>query len=308
MTTNLKNNSKPGPMLLWNSNSSSTRIELKSLSNRLVDGLLRIPSDEVLNFGESIEPKGNPAQILNKAAKGLSAEAIDPSGEVVNYRKLSTSNAYQEFKTFTRALPNCEPWGFVERFEQLAFWVNLYNALIIDAVIYYDIQGSLLNKLSFFRRAAYNVGGFRFSADDIEHGVLRGNRPNPVLPIRPFHPTDPRLTFAISLVEPRIHFALVCGARSCPPIAFYDCSKLDQQLDIAAVSFINGGGAHYDQDRDEIQLSKIFRWYREDFGGLQGTLGLVKKYTKDAALVNALNDGRSKIRYIPYDWSVNALT
>jgi hypothetical protein len=147
----------------------------------------------------------------------------------------------------------------------------------------------------------------RLSADDIEHGILRGNRRTPTVPFPPFSRDDPRLALALDLPDPRIHFALVCGARSCPPIAFYDGAKIDAQLDLAAAGFINGGGATYDPNTNTLWLSRIFSWYQADFSGRRGVLETIRKYMRDEKAKEALNRGSVRVRYLPYDWSVNGL-
>ncbi len=68
-------------------------------------------------------------------------------------------------------------------------------------------------------------------------------------------------------LDPRIHFALVCAALSCPPINVYDEATIDQQLDLAAQNFINGGEFAVDLEHKRIVMSKIFQWYAPDFGG-----------------------------------------
>ena len=83
------------------------------------------------------------------------------------------------------------------------------------------IHGNHAPQLQFFYQASYIIGGNVYSLNDIESGVLRANR-KPVAALkRPFSRSDPRLEVALPEPEPRIHFALVCGARSCPPIKLY---------------------------------------------------------------------------------------
>jgi hypothetical protein len=282
-------------------------LNLASGLNWIADRVLLIKPGEVLNPGSPIHSDQNPAQALRKAAKEMTAEALDATGEHVNYQKLANCSSYSKFRQYTLSLPSCKPEDIGDRNDQIAFWVNLYNALIIDAVIHYQIDGSLLSKPSLFRRAAYNVAGFRFSADDIEHGILRGNRHNPSFPVVPFDSSDPRRMMMIEPLDPRIHFALVCGAVSCPPISFYEGSRIDEQLDQAAGSFINGGGVSFDPLDKSLMLSRILKWYRSDFGGSEGVLDVILKYSKDEIVKDAIQAGSPKIRYLKYDWSVNSL-
>jgi hypothetical protein len=283
-------------------------MDLISLTNNTIDWLLRIRGFEVLNDSPPNPLPGNPAQKLRKLTRALKAEAIEEDGKTVHYTYLSMSKTFQQFKTFTSALPLFDLGSLKNSKEQTAFWINLYNALILDAVVSFSIKKSMLSKPSVFRRAAYNVGGYRFSADDIEHGILRGNQPHPVFRVRPFGPTDPRLAAAIlEPLDPRIHFALVCGAKSCPPIAFYDPQRLDQQLSQAASNFINGGGVRLDPANHTLWLSKIFKWYQTDFRGLDGIRSLLHRYGQDKDMLAALYSQHTKFKYCPYDWSVNNL-
>ncbi len=283
------------------------RFDLTRAMNWLVDRLLHIEPGEILNRGEAIAPTRDPAQALRKYARELTSQALDASGRHVDYTILRQSVVYSSFRQFTLALPRCKPDDLGNRIEQTAFWINLYNALIIDAVVHYQINGSLLSKPSLFRRAAYNVAGFRFSADDIEHGILRGNRPNPSLPLKPMGRSDPRRVMVIEPIDPRIHFALVCGAKSCPPISFYEGQKLDEQLDLAAGSFVNGGGVQFDATSNSLWLSRIFKWYQSDFGGVDQVLATILKYSKDENVRAAIEVGNPRIRYLKYDWNVNSL-
>ena len=103
--------------------------------------------------------------------------------------------------------------------------------------------------------------------------------------------------------DPRVHFALVCGARSCPPIAAYEAERLDQQLDQAANTFIAGGGAQYEPDSRTLSISRIFKWYQRDFGGRQGVLDTIAKHLSSSSDLS-----QARVRYQSYDWSVNAVT
>ncbi len=286
---------------------SKQGIQMVRLANSWLDRLLGISPNEVLNSGAALPALDNPAQALKRSADAMRVSAVDPETGKVDYGVLADSKAYSEFRQLTLSLPLCRLEDIGDRQGQMAFWINLYNALILDAVVSYGVRGSLQDQLGIFRQAAYNVGGMRFSADDIENGVLRGNRRNPFLPFAPFGREDPRLEMAIEPIDPRVHFALVCGARSCPPIAFYDGTKLDEQLESACINFINSGGADFDSASRTLRLSRILRWYQKDFGGRRGVLELTKKCTNDAELLSALETGSARIKYMRYDWTLNAV-
>jgi len=278
--------------------------DLRALSiraaNVVSNRVLGISPYDLLNPAPAQSGLENPARNLREIANDMRVEAISVESGEVDYSKLVESESYARFRTFTRALPSCTKEDLGNRSQQIAFWINLYNALILHGVIHYSVSGSMLGDLGFFRRVAYDVGGMRFSADDIEHGVLRGNRRHPYLPFPQFAKDDPRLMMSIEDPDPRIHFALVCGARSCPPISSYGGVDLDEQLDKAAAAFVNGIGAQFDPDRQTLSLSRIFKWYAGDFGGREGALKLVNEYWDAPESI----DG-ARVRYLPYDWSVN---
>lgn len=273
--------------------------------NRALDFSLGVKSVEVLNSGTSTEKSDNPARAMMKASKSLLADGVNPNSGLVDYRRLREGDAYAQFRRISRQLSECDPDDIGHGPVRMAFWINLYNALIIDAVVRFSIEGSIMSRPGIFRQAAYNVGGMRFSADEIEHGILRRNRPNPILRLRPFTMSDPRRSLMVDHLDPRIHFSLVCGALSCPPISFYDPELLDRQLDQAAAAFINGDGILYTAEINTIQLSKIFQWYQSDFGGLPSILELVQHHIRDQEIRKVLEGGDFRVRYMPYDWRVN---
>ncbi|MCH8338762.1 MAG: DUF547 domain-containing protein, partial [Chloroflexi bacterium] len=161
-------------------------------ANQIANRVLGIGPNDLLNPEPARSGLENPARKLREIANDMRAQAISPETGEVDYGKLVESESYARFKTFARALPYCTKEDLGDRPHQIAFWINLYNALILHGVLHYKVSGSMLRDIGFFRRVAYNVGGMRFSADDIEHGVLRGNRRHPYLPFTQFAKGDPR--------------------------------------------------------------------------------------------------------------------
>ena len=280
--------------------------------HRTVDLILRVDRSAALNQGgEASTGEGDIAGELHVAVQAMKAEAFDPTGGGVDYRRLRGSESYQQYRGRSARLIDFDPATLTSHEQRLAFWINLYNALIIDAVIAFGLKESIREDLGFFRRAAYVIGGLRYSADDIEHGILRGNHRHfyPLIPFPQFAPDDPRLAHTVRPVDPRIHCALVCASRSCPPIALYDAARIHQQLDVAARNFVNSGGVDIEPQRGRVLLSSIFRWYRGDFGGRQGVLEFVLRYLDDGPARGFLEaqHGRVSLRYQRYDWSLNRL-
>jgi hypothetical protein len=237
---------------------------------------------------------------------------ITENGEV-DYQKLVKEQLYQSFREMVGNLQEFEIQRLSTREEKLAFWINLYNALVIDAVIQENIQDSVteswLGVLSFFQKAAYQVNDTRFSLTDIEHGVLRGNSGFPYFPSPHFSPSDPRLEAVIQPFDPRIHFALNCASNSCPPISVYTPENIHDQLDLAARNFINNDLAA-DQERKVVSISKIFQWYQGDFCREPGIISFLIHYINDQDISRWLSDNQNavKIKYHTYDWGLNKIS
>ncbi|MGH2628291.1 MAG: DUF547 domain-containing protein, partial [Anaerolineales bacterium] len=239
-----------------------------SLAERLIAARFGIKKDAVLNGGPPEASPGRPPdpEDLGGILSKLRAEAAKDRVDGLDYGAVARSEAYAEYRRYAFDLRAFDPAELGSRQKRLAFWINLYNGLVLDAVIQWRVERTVREVAGFFRRAAYRMGGLRYSALDIENGILRGNAPHPALPGAPFGPADPRQAHSPDRVDPRVHFALVCASRSCPPLAAYDALHVNGQLDQAARSFIRGGGVELDASQGRIHLSRIFQWYAVDFG------------------------------------------
>jgi hypothetical protein len=282
------------------------------------DGLLGLITgvnrEQVLNSHNGNLDHGelnDPAAELKQALDRIKASAIDGNGTRVDYARLRNSQVYEEFQhNCSPKIRGFDPENLVRREEKLAFWINLYNALVLDAVIDYGVQHSVtegwLGLLTFFRNAAYNIGGQRMSLDDIEHGVLRDNRGHPAIPGPQFAANDPRMKWVIDPPDVRIHFALNCASRSCPPFQVYSGDQMGNQLDMAARNFVNQT-ATVDQKTNKLSVSSIFRWYQSDFGGQQELINFILNHLPDDERREWLGENKKTIRlqYEPYDWHLN---
>lgn len=177
----------------------------------------------------------------------------------------------------------------LETNQALAFWLNLYNALVIDQVLArYPIDSirpeflglpNWLAFLRFFQRPLCQINSRSYSLNDIEHGTLR------------------RL-----FSEPRIHFALVCAAKGCPllrPEAYWP-EQVQQQLEEDAQRFItNSSKVRYESP--VLYCSKIFQWYGGDFVKEAGSVpAYIQRYLPIHASLDQL-----QVRYLHYDWNLN---
>ena len=108
-----------------------------------------------------------------------------------------------------------------------------------------------------------------------------------------------------------MHTALVCTAKSCPPIAFYegaDYDTLTAQLDLAAANFVNTTTV-VDQKARQIRLHLVLHWYAADFGGQAGVLDFVETHADPElrTAVQAAREANYELAFARYDWSLNQL-
>ncbi len=258
--------------------------------------------------GTSEMPSEDLSVLLRQAIGDLQAKFFDLEAGRVNYQPMKGSLEYEAYLQKAGLLRNFTLSQLKERQQKLAFWINLYNTMVIHGVIDWDIRESVKERNGFFTRLKYEIGGHLFSLNDIEHGILRGNARPPYRLFRPFGPGDPRRAFIVSPVDPRIHFTLVCGSRSCPPIGFYSSERIEEQLELATASFINSPEVEIIPSENLVRISQIFRWYRRDFGGIQRALiEFLLRYLDPGEKHDFVEDHKEsvRVRYRDYDWSLN---
>lgn len=171
------------------------------------------------------------------------------------------------------------------------FWINMYNA-------WFQLLAVREKKKNpeIFTGKLISVASEKFSLDDIEHGILRRYRwkfSKGYLPKLFTGKLIKRL--AVAKIDYRIHFALNCGAKSCPPIAFYSYNTVEAQLNLAAKSFLTGE-TEIDETGKELRVTKIMSWFIGDFGGKRGIRKII-----EATLQKDVKGYR--IKYKPYNWN-----
>jgi hypothetical protein len=226
----------------------------------------------------------------------------------VAYEQMHESLAYEEYVRLSYDLRNINLNELTSRDEKIALWINLYNVIIIHGVIELGIRDSVNEVRNFFRRVQYRIGDMLFSPDDIEHGILRGNRRPPNSLFKPFKKHDKRLAHIIKPIDPRIHFALVCASSSCPPIGIYTTENINKELTIAGETFLNSGGIVLDKKKKHVSLSKIFKWYGGDFGkNKREKLTFISPYLYNEEDRTFLKQyaGTVTVDYQDYDWRLN---
>jgi hypothetical protein len=167
--------------------------------------------------------------------------------------------------------------------EKKAFYINAYNAIAIQTLL--DNPGRKITEVSgAFNRTKHRVAGEMLTLDDIENR-LRDTR------------------------DARIHFAIVCASKSCPPLAprAYTAAGLNEALEKQGRAFVNDPSKNLvDRSRGRVALSKIFHWNRKEFERDGGTLlKFASRYAKDPAMSSWLATFPGKPEFLDYDWSPN---
>lgn len=177
--------------------------------------------------------------------------------------------------------PKKDPVAFPNDQDKLAFYINSYNSLAMYSILDSGIPKKLGDPqvVGFFKLKKLNISGERMSLYNYENDVIR------------------------PLGEERIHFALNCMVRGCPrlPQKPFSGTDLDAELDAAARAFLNEErNVMLDEEREVVYFSDILRFYTEDF---------LKKEPSLIAYVNRYRTRKIpshyKIKFIPYDWTVN---
>ena len=196
----------------------------------------------------------------------------------------------QQVNLLAGVSPESDPDQFPTPASKRSYWINTYNTLVLQAVLEYwpldsvrDVKISVSSRLvpgkGFFYDRKVIVGGKKTNLYDLEKEVLKTQK------------------------DPRLHFAFNCASTSCPVLRPWEWT--DEQLDTAARDFINNEH-NVSVESDTVMLSKIFKWYKKDFPA--DILVYLQQYA-DSPLeqeLQAASNGKYRIRYEIYDWSLNA--
>jgi hypothetical protein len=168
----------------------------------------------------------------------------------------------------------------MEKKAQLAFYVNAYNAWILhEALEKYPTKSVKDALFTFFTGKRITVAGQQTSFNALEKETIRSK-----------------------FNDPRVHFALNCASRSCPPLSrqAFTAGNLEGQFETLAKGYVNSDkGVKYNAAAKTAELSKIFDWYKDDFKGEGGVLAFINK-RRSSPIPND-----AKISYQDYDWALN---
>lgn len=203
----------------------------------------------------------------------------------VDYQRLKAADE-DTLARYLRSLAGTDSRRLAGPDDELAFWLNAYNAFVIAGVLehYPDIK-SVMDFADFFKERRWEAAGGRHSLDGIENEIIR--------------PT---------FKDPRIHFILVCAAESCPPLQAraMNPQTLQAQLDTATRTAVNDPKyVEIDSKSRRLRLTRIMSWYEQDFIEKDGSLeAFLLRYLEEPAR-SRLEDGEHTIEFMDYDWALN---
>lgn len=181
--------------------------------------------------------------------------------------------------------------------KRLSFWINAYNAYT-QYFLKKDPEPYKNDRNAYFKKEQIDIAGYRLSFNDIEHGALRRgatiwSKGHFRIPFR----NEFVNRFKVSDVDHRIHFALNCGAKSCPPVSVYHPEKTNEQLDEASCYYLKQE-VEYNKEKNLVKLPALMTWFSADFGSKDNK----RKIAKDCKAIP--QNASPEIEYKDYDWTM----
>lgn len=232
---------------------------------------------------------------MTQQISSTSDQCIKASQELLLAAKTNKSVETQ-IQYFIKLDPNTLENELNNDVNKKTFWINIYNAYV--QILLVNNPEKYKKRNSFFSSKEINIAGTKISLDDIEHGILRRSKNKWSLGyLQKLFTSSFEKKLRVDLLDNRIHFSLNCGAKSCPPIAFYKPEIIDTQLDIATKTYLISE-IYWNKDNTTIYLPTFMNWFSADFGGKKGMRKLMIKYAITTP------DKKFSLRYKKYDWSL----
>ena len=236
----------------------------------------------------------SPSTILAQNSDGLNLNEISENF----LKKIKNESPTNDIRAtlFSLSLEDLKE-GLKTDNEKLAFWVNIYNAYI--QVILLENPKLYDDKRAFFKMEQIPIAGRLLSFEKIEHGIIRKSQwPLGLGLIRKWFPNKFERKLRVDERDYRIHFALNCGAKDCPPVAIYEADRLDEQFDTGTERYLKRT-SEFKADQKAVAVTSLFNWFRGDFGCKKG----VKKILKEQGIIPATKG--VDITYQNYDWTLD---
>ncbi len=179
--------------------------------------------------------------------------------------------------------------------KKLAFWMNMYNALVQVELI--ANPEMFEDKKLFYKEQRHKIAGIDMSYDNIEHGILRNSRVKLSLGyMKRLFVSKWERKLRNKDIDGRIHFALNCGAISCPPVAIFDDVNVESQLNKVNEIYLKENTS---VEGNQLTTTPLFSWFRADFGGKKS----VKKFLVQYDIVPN-DETKYDLKFKSYDWTL----
>lgn len=199
--------------------------------------------EEVLGTEGTFDPYSTRGK-LRWADIGKYSSAMEVSWMSVGKEQLEyAAEALRKFRLLVEQLAKVNP-GCMNHEEKLAFWINIYNALMMHAYLAYGVPRSELKLFALMQKAAYTVGGHSFNAATIEYVILRMKPPihRPqvalLLALHKLKISEEQSQYVIDHFEPLVTFALSCGVHSSPAVRIFTAEKVHEDLQYALHDYV----------------------------------------------------------------------
>lgn len=180
-----------------------------------------------------------------------------------------------------------------------AFWINIYNGMV--QYLLTEDPKRFDDRSAFFSTPAFTVAGTTMSPNEMEHGIIRGGENRLGLGFVPQVFTNKfERTFRIKGGDSRVHFALNCGASSCPPVEIYRPDTFEEQIDARVRSYLAEHSKIEERDGEQVVVtSPLFQWFKGDFRDHDGVDDFLVAY----GVLTEENKSMSR-EYEDYDWTL----
>jgi hypothetical protein len=227
--------------------------------------------------------------------KPATTEVLDAAARLVAAARVGTRDPGAE-ASLAALDPTALATSLSDPAHRIAFWINVYNGAVRARLL--QDPSAFGRRWRFFTAPAITIGGQPLSPNAIEHGILRRSAFSLGLGyLRSPVPSPFERLQRVTRLDPRVHFALNCGARSCPPLAAWDPASLDSRLDEAARSYL-GSESTVLHAATTVRVPRLLLWYLGDFGGRRGIVELLRRY-------GIIEPGASpRVTFGDYDWTL----
>lgn len=228
--------------------------------------------EDIEEIAESDDPISN--ELLDHSAWNYLLQKYVADNGDVEYKGFKTdSQKLNEYVNYLATNVPTEVWSVNE---QLAYFINVYNANTIKLIVDNYPTKSIKDIKNPWLKNRLKIGDKDYSLADIENGILR------------------------KMNEPRIHFAINCASYSCPKLlnTAYTANNVQELMERATKEFINNSDKNI-LSANAPQLSEIFKWYKSDFTENGSLIDYINQYADVKILPNA------KIDYLDYNWRLN---